>query len=79
MSRIVCLDCGHVHECETKKSALPPTTPYVTGPFTTTPYVVNPATTTTNPTQYTVTADTTEYNEKRDGITKITNSIDLTE
>lgn len=44
MSRIVCLDCGHVHECDTKKSSFP-SLPPTTGPYINTypPYTTNPA------------------------------------
>jgi len=78
MSRIVCLDCGHIHECDTKKATLPmPSNP---GPYINTYPYVNPAggtlTVTSgghNPAEYTVTANTTEYNGKRDGKCELTN------
>lgn len=81
MSRIVCLDCGHVHECDTKKSSFP-SLPPTTGPYINTypPYTTNPAGGTLivtsggyNPAEYTVTANTTEYNGKRDGKCELTN------
>lgn len=85
MSRIVCLDCGHVHECDTKKSALPPLPP-ATGPYINTYPYVNPAGGTLtmtngghNPAEYTVTAGTTEYNEKRDGKVEQTNCCEPTD
>lgn len=80
MSRIVCLDCGHVHECDTKKSALPPLPP-ATGPYINTYPYINPGVGTFtvtngghNPTEYTVTAGNTGFTGKdEDGNCTMTN------